>query len=110
MGKMLHGKDGGREKLRLELTTTRYNALIGRKEINFKIVESSTPKRANVRQEIADILETEMDKVYIRHMSTVTGTRLTEGLAHVYDEIEEGKQFEPAHIIQRNKVKENQSE
>jgi small subunit ribosomal protein S24e len=110
MGEKLHGKDGEREKLRLELTATKYNALIGRKEINFKIVEVSTPKRVDVRQELANSLETEMEKVYIRHMGTVTGTRLTEGLAHIYDEIEAGKQFEPTHIIERNKVKETPSE
>jgi small subunit ribosomal protein S24e len=110
MGEKLHGKDGEREKLRLELTATKYNALIGRKEINFKIVEASTPKRVDVRQELANTLETEIDKVYIRHMGTVTGTRLTEGLAHIYDEIEAGKQFEPTHIIERNKVKETPSE
>jgi ribosomal protein S24E len=91
------------------LTATKYNALIERKEINFKIVENITPKRVDVRKEIANTLETELDKVYIRHMGTVTGTRLTEGLAQVYDEVQAGKQFEPAHIIERNKVKEPQS-
>lgn len=81
--------------------------MIERKEINFKIVENITPKRVDVRKEIANTLETELDKVYIRHMGTVSGTRLTEGLAHVYDDVQAGKQFEPAHIIERNKVKES---
>jgi small subunit ribosomal protein S24e len=84
--------------------------LIERKEINFKIVESSTPRRIEVRQELANTLETEIEKVYIRHLNTNTGTRLTEGLAHVYDDIETGRKTEPTHIIERNKIKEEGQE
>lgn len=96
--------------MKTELTSTRINPLIGRREVSFKIQQPATPTRSEVRREIAVLLKAELDKVWIRKMETKTGTNLTVGLAHVYDDPEKALQVEPEHIIKRNQIPERPAE
>lgn len=84
------------------MTATRANPLIGRREVTFEIIEPSTPTRSEVRRELAVLLKSDLDRIFIRRMETKTGTRRTVGLAHVYDDPAKAHQVEPEHIIQRN--------
>jgi ribosomal protein S24E len=92
--------------MKLELTSTRINKVVGRKELLFKIDEASTPSRADVRRDIAVLMRTEPDNVYVRELKTKTGTRMVTGLAHVYNDAATALTVEPKHIIIRNKGKE----
>jgi len=92
--------------VKLELTSTKINKVIGRKELSFKIVEASTPSRADVRREIAVLMRTEPDNVYVRTLQTKSGTRVTTGIANVYNNASTALAVEPKHIITRNKGKE----
>jgi ribosomal protein S24E len=92
--------------MKLELTSTRINKVVGRKELLFKIDEASTPSRADVRRDIAVIMRTDLDNVYVRELKTKTGTRMVTGLAHVYNDAATALTVEPKHIIIRNKGKE----
>lgn len=96
--------------MKIDITTTRENPLIGRKEVAFKVVEPSTPRRAAIRRELAKTMQTDIEKVYVRKLETKTGTRLTLGEAHIYDEIERGLEVEPEYIIARNRIDENEEE
>ncbi len=59
--------------MKLELTSTKINKVVGRKELAFKIDEASTPSRADVRRDIAVLMRTELDNVYVRKLNTKTG-------------------------------------
>lgn len=92
--------------MKLELTSTRINKMIGRKELAFKIVEAATPSRADVRREIAVLMRTDLENVYVQNLETKTGSRLVIGVAHVYNDAKAALAVEPKHIIARNKGKE----
>lgn len=79
---------------------------MGRREVTFEIQEPTTPSRAAVRREIAVLLKTDLDKVYVKKIETKTGTRITTGLAHIYEDAENALKVEPAHIINRNRAPE----
>jgi ribosomal protein S24E len=78
--------------------------------VTFEIQQPSTPTRSEVRREIAVLLKAELDRVWIRKMETKTGTNLTVGLAHVYDDPAKALQVEPEHIIRRNQQPERPAE
>lgn len=78
--------------------------------MTFEIQQPSTPTRSEVRREIAVLLKAELDRVWIRKMETKTGTNLTVGLAHVYDDPAKALQVEPKHIIRRNQQPERPAE
>ena len=78
--------------------------MIGRKEIEFEIKEQATPTRAEVRRDIAVIMKTDLDKVWVRQIETKTGTNITVGLVHVYDDAAKALRVEPEHIIKRNQA------
>ncbi len=92
--------------MKLELTSTKINKVVGRKELAFKVTEASTPSRADVRREIAVLMRTEPDNVYVRVLEAKSGTRVTTGLAHVYNNAVTAEAVEPKYIITRNKGKE----
>jgi ribosomal protein S24E len=92
--------------VKLELTSTKINKVVGRKELAFKVTEASTPSRADVRREIAVLMRTEPDNVYVRVLEAKSGTRVTTGLAHVYNNAVTAEAVEPKYIITRNKGKE----
>jgi ribosomal protein S24E len=93
--------------VKLELTSTKINKVVGRKELSFRIDEASTPSRADVRRDIAVLMRTEPDNVYVRELNTKTGTRMVTGIAHVYDDAKTAATIEPKYIIIRNKGKES---
>ena len=78
--------------------------MIGRKEIEFEVKEPATPSRADIRRDIAVIMKTDLDKVWVRQIETKTGTNTTVGLVHVYDDAAKALQVEPEHIIKRNQT------
>lgn len=89
--------------MNLTITSTETNPLFGRREIAFQVEEISTPSRSSVRIELAVKLRVETNQVYVREMNTVSGTRTTRGVAHVYEDPETALKVEPRHIMERNK-------
>jgi ribosomal protein S24E len=92
--------------VKLELTSTRINRVVGRKELAFKVVEDSTPSRADVRRDIAVLMRTDLENVYVRSLDAKSGTRTTTGVAYVYNDKSTALAIEPKYIISRNKGKE----
>lgn len=79
--------------------------MLQRREIAFSIDHSetgSTPPRAEVRRAVASELKTEVDKVFMKRLSTKTGTHVAVGIVNVYDSMEHAKQVEPEYIVKRN--------
>jgi ribosomal protein S24E len=95
--------------MEIELTSTRDNPLLDRREISFQVHVAATPKRVEVRNKLATMLNTDLDRVWVRNMETKSGTHRTVGLAHVYNETADPLKLEPKHIIRRNQAP-NESE
>lgn len=91
--------------MKLELTSTKVNPLIGRREVEFRVVEPVTPNRSSVKVELATALRVNLDQVYVQKMLTKSGTHLTVGVAHVYDDPATALRVEPKHVIRRNAPK-----
>ena len=99
--------------MKLNLTSTKINQLLGRKELKFRIDEESTPNRIEVRREIAVVLRTEPENVIIRGLDTRSGSRIVTGTAHVYNDIATLEKVEQKYMIARNtgkKASENTEE
>jgi ribosomal protein S24E len=86
------------------------NPLIGRREVTFEIRESSTPRRIEVRRELATLLKSDLGQVWVKRMGTKTGTNLTVGLAHIYNDESRAHEVEPEHTLRRNTVQESSTE
>jgi ribosomal protein S24E len=90
--------------MEIELTSTKDNRLLDRREICFEVQVAATPKRVEVRNKLATMLSTDLDRVWVRKMETKSGTRRTVGLVHVYNEAADPLKIEPKHIIKRNQA------
>jgi len=91
--------------VKLELTSTKINQLLERKELVFKIEEQSTPSRTEVRREIAVLMRTDVDNVIVKNINTVSGSRMLTGVAHVYNDATTVKKVEAEYLIKRNTSK-----
>jgi len=91
--------------VKLELTSTKVNPLIGRREVEFRVEEPATPDRSSLKVELATALRVELNQIYVRDVETLSGTHVTVGVAHVYDDPAIGLRVEPKHVIRRNSPK-----
>jgi len=91
--------------VKLELTSTKVNPLIGRREVEFRVEEPVTPNRSSVKVELATALRVNLDQVYVQGIETKSGTHVTLGVAHVYDDPAIALRVEPKHVIRRNAPK-----
>lgn len=82
------------------------NKLVGRREVFAKIVYDKPVKREDVKQLIAAHFKAGTSNVVIRSMRYVTGTRTIDVKAHVYDDSDKLKAYEPLFILVRNKLAE----
>jgi small subunit ribosomal protein S24e len=97
--------------MELEVVSRKENPLLGRIEIQFKIshAKEQTPKRNDIRDQIANLTNTKKDRVIVDHMNTIFGKSETIGYAKVYDSPELAKKIERDHILVRNKLKDKSS-
>jgi small subunit ribosomal protein S24e len=90
--------------LKIKIIENKRNELLKRNEVIFSLLHEGapTPSRIEVRKEIAKVLKTDINKVYVRKIETMTGTRTSIGEAYIYDSPEQAKVIEPKYIIIRN--------
>ena len=94
----------------IELTSIKRNPLFNRQEVEFKVEQAATPSRSNVRIGVAVALKADLNRVYVRNIETKSGTHLTIGTAHVYDDSAQALNVEPKYIIDRNQKAEKKVE
>ncbi|HIE14406.1 TPA: 30S ribosomal protein S24e [Candidatus Bathyarchaeota archaeon] len=94
--------------MKIEIISKRRNPLLKRDEVTFQIVHlnSGAPPRIKVREALANKLNVDVERVYIKNLTTKTGTMITVGEANIYESVEEAIKIEPKHIILRNTPKE----
>jgi ribosomal protein S24E len=99
--------------MKLKIDSKEQNPLMKRREVTFSVEHAQTggtPTRVEVRKQLATLLKTDLDLVYIKQLETKTGTMVAVGEANAYDSVEQAKLMEPKHIIARNAIPEEKPE
>jgi len=95
--------------MEVSITQQQYNPLLKRKEIAFQIDHKQTrgtPTRLEVRNALAEMLNTKPEVVYVKRVETKAGTMIATGEANAYDSVEQARRIEPKYMIERNTPKE----
>jgi small subunit ribosomal protein S24e len=99
--------------MEIKITNQQQNPLLKRKEIKFEVEHTQTkgtPQRIEVRNQLAEMLKTKPELVYIKRVQTKTGTRKATGEANAYETLEQANKIEQKHIIARTAPKEKKEE
>jgi len=98
--------------MELEVISRKDNRLLNRIELEFKISHprEQTPKREDVRTEIAGFVNSKKDQVVIDNMQAVFGKAETVGYAKIYESKELARNIEVNHKLKRNKLGEEAKE
>lgn len=99
--------------MKINIISKDQNPLMKRREVKFSVDHSDvggTPSRLEVSKQLASLLKTKVELVFVQNLETKTGTMVTVGEANVYDSVEQAKFMEPKHIIARNALPEKAEE
>jgi len=99
--------------MEVKIVSTKKNPLLKRKEVEFKVEQSTkgkTPARLEVKKAIAAELKINEEMVFIKKMRTMTGTNTAVGIANAYETVEQAKFIEPEYIRKRNSPPEEPKE
>jgi len=84
------------------------NPLLHRTDVQFEVThEEATPSRLSVRDSLAAALDKDSDEVVVRELDTKFGMRRTVGYAKVYDTPDDAREIEQTHMLERNKIGED---
>ncbi len=88
----------------LKLVEERDNKLVGRKEYVFIVDHygSGTPRRAEVREKVAELLGVPANFIVVRKLETEYGLTRSKALVHVYSSEARLREVEPEHVIRKN--------
>jgi small subunit ribosomal protein S24e len=91
--------------MEIKIVSTKENPLLKRKEVGFTITQGpkeKTPQRLNAKTAVANAMQVKDSLVIIKRMRTLTGTSITNGVANVYQNVEQITLVEPEYIRKRN--------
>ena len=91
--------------MKVKIISKEHNPLLKRKEVTFRIEHAQnggTPTRAEVKKQLATLLKTDPELIYVKRIMTKTGTMVAIGEANTYESIGQAKLNEPKHLIARN--------
>lgn len=91
--------------MKIKIVSKEQNPLLKRKEVTFRIEHDQnggTPTRVEVRKQLATMLKTDLELVYVKQIETKTGTMVAIGEANTYESVEQANLIEPKHITARN--------
>jgi len=94
--------------LEIKILEERANPLLHRHEYRFEVAHAtaSTPKREEVRSELAKLVHAPKDRVIVERMHARFGTAVSRGDANVYDTADALKKITREHILVRHGLKE----
>ncbi|MFW9923001.1 MAG: 30S ribosomal protein S24e [Candidatus Thorarchaeota archaeon] len=89
--------------MKIKITEKATNNLLERLEVKFEVEsEGETPKRLEVRDKLAAMINYESSLVIIKKIDQLTGIKKSVGIAHAYKSQDNLKIVEPEHLIKRN--------
>lgn len=94
--------------MEIKILEERANPLLHRHEVRFEIAHAATatPKREEVRAELAKLVKAPKDRVIVERMHARFGTAVSRGDANVYDSVDALKKITREHILVRHGLKE----
>jgi len=93
--------------MKIEISRQTRNELLKRDELAFIVDHqgNGTISRIRVREKLANMLNADIERVYVKTLVTKTGSTTTIGEANIYDSAEQAKYVEPEYIMLRNAPK-----
>ena len=90
--------------MELEIVSKKDNPLLDRVELEVLAhhIGEPTPKRDEIREQVAAAVKAKKDQVLVDHMESTFGTGLTRGYVKVYNTKEAALAIEREPIIKRN--------
>jgi ribosomal protein S24E len=97
--------------LEIRIIDQRANPLLHRLEYRFEVAHAmaSTPKREEVRSELAKLVHAPKDRVIVERMHARFGTAVSRGDANVYETVDALQKITREHILVRHGLKEKAS-
>lgn len=91
--------------MEIEIQNQKENVLLNRKEVHFvvKHAKGTTPKRDEVREKLAGLLNTNKANVVVDEMESEFGKAETVGYAKVYPSPKAAADLERHYLLKRNK-------
>ena len=87
------------------------NPMLHRRDVRFEVThDEATPSRLSVRDSLAATLNKEAEEVVVHKLDTKFGMRKTVGYAKVYETPEDALDVEQPHMLERNKIVEDDGE
>lgn len=98
--------------MEVEIISKKENPIFGRMELNFKVSHPKevTPKRKDVRDEIATQLKVQKDRIVIDNMKPEFGKPETLGYAKIYKTKDDAVRVESDAVLKRNNLFEEKKE
>ncbi len=99
--------------MEIKIISQKDNALLKRKEVEFTISQGpkeKTPQRLDVKKALAIELKIGDEAIFVKKMHTKTGTNTTQGVANVYQSVDQAKKVEPEYVRKRNSPPEKPKE
>ncbi|HTY74849.1 MAG TPA: 30S ribosomal protein S24e [Candidatus Nanoarchaeia archaeon] len=98
--------------MELKIISKKENPVLKRTEVQFTVehTQAKTPGRLDIKRSVASQLQVNDKLVFIKKMSTKTGTSMTVGEANAYQSEAQAKIIEPSYIIKRNSPPEKAKE
>ncbi len=89
--------------MKLKILSETQNPLLNRREVRVEIDHDpqGTPNRTTAKQELANYLGNDAQKIQIIAMKTLTGTRKTICDIEIYEDIERGERIVHQHTLER---------
>lgn len=93
--------------MKVEIVKKVENPLLQRTEISFKADHAGgpTPKRLEVRSQLASLLGVPEELVVIEKLASAHGQHIARGIARAYKDIEQLKKLEPEYLLKRGMPK-----
>lgn len=94
--------------MEIRIVEERANPLLHRHEYRFEVAHplAATPKREEVRAELAKLVRAPKDRVVVERMHARFGTAVSRGDANVYESLDALKRITREHILVRHGLKE----
>ena len=95
-------------RMEVKVVEKNENQLLKRTEVRFEVDHSgtATPKRLDVRKQLADALGVPEEMVVIKKFATMHGRQVASGIARAYDSKERLEELEPKYLLERGLPKE----
>lgn len=91
--------------MEIEILEEDENPMLHRTDLRVEIQhEDATPERLSVRDSVAAMLNKDADEVVVRKLNTQFGMRKTVGEIRVYEDQKYAQEIEQAHMLERNKI------